>query len=233
MSETYISVETAIALAMQYCPDNDGVCSKSGHDLRELLDDLENAAPADVRPVPPGGIGEMSDGYHTFNGLYYQRMVLFAALVKQNKDSAWKSHRHEDGELCFGGGWFIVGIDTPDGSYTYHYEDKDWDLFDCEELPVGKHWDGHTEDDVTRLLSLPVVRPVKEGENITENNPVDEFVCSECGIIIEDWSRVEIDEADGERTNHEYVFRFCPNCGAAMTEEAMKILARRNGERRE
>lgn len=26
---------------------------------------------------------------------------------------------------------------------------------------------------------------------------------------------------------------FCPNCGAAMTEEAMKILARRGGERRE
>ena len=60
------------------------------------------------------------------------------------------------------------------------------------------------------------VRPVKEGENITENNPVDEFVCSKCGIIIEDWSRVEIDEDDGERTNHEYVFQFCPNCGAMM-----------------
>lgn len=123
-------------------------------DVEEILNGVE---PANVRPVPPGGIGEMSDGYHTFNGLYQQRMVLFAALVKQNKDSAWKSHRHEDGELCFGGGWFIAGIDTPEGSYTYHYEDKDWDLFDCEELPVGKHWDGHTEDDVARLLSLPEV----------------------------------------------------------------------------
>ena len=125
-----------------------------------LLEALLKVPPADVRSVPPGGIGEMSDGYHTFNGLYYQRMVLFAALVKQNKDSAWKSHRHEDGELCFGGGWFIVGIDTPEGSYTYHYEDKDWDLFDCKELPVGKHWDGHTEEDVTRLLSLPEARPI-------------------------------------------------------------------------
>lgn len=69
-----------------------------------------------------------------------------------------------------------------------------------------------------RFLTIPAanVRPVKEGKNITENNTVDEFVCSECGIIIEDWSRVEIDEDDGERTNHEYVFRFCPNCGAMM-----------------
>lgn len=110
--------------------------------------------------IPETGIGDLSDGYHTFNGLYYQRMILFAALVSAYKDRAWKSYRHEDGELCFGGGWFIVGIDTPEGSYTYHYENKDFDKFDCVELPRGKHWDGHTEDDVIRLLSLPA--PPKE-----------------------------------------------------------------------
>lgn len=100
-------------------------------------------------------IGEVSDGFHTFNGLYEQRMILFAALVKAYKDKAWKSHRHENGEYCFGGGWFIVGIDTPNGSYTYHYENKYWDMFDCVELPRAKHWDGHTEADAeTRLLSL-------------------------------------------------------------------------------
>lgn len=135
---------------------------------------IDNIPAADVRPVPEGGIGEMSDGYHTFNGLYYQRMVLFAALVKAHKDRAWKSWRHEDGELCFGGGWFIVGIDTPEGSYTYHYEDKDWDRFECEELPVAKHWDGHTEEDVTRLLSLDV-RPVVLCRDCEYCRRVDEF----------------------------------------------------------
>ena len=99
-------------------------------------------------------IGDLSDGYHTFNELYYQRMMLFAALVKQNRGKAWKSLRHSDGELCFGGGWFIVGIDTPEGCYTYHYEDTYFDLFDCVELERGETWDGHTEKDVTRLLSL-------------------------------------------------------------------------------
>ncbi len=98
--------------------------------------------------------GELSDGYHTFNDLYYQRCMLFATIVNTYSKLAWKSHRHENGELCFGGGWFIVGIDTPDGSYTYHYENKYWDLFDCEELEYSKHWDGHTDKDVTRLLSL-------------------------------------------------------------------------------
>lgn len=58
-------------------------------------------------------IGDLSDGFHTFNQLYYQRMMLFAVIVKQNKGRAWKSLRHEDGELCFGGGWFVVGITTP------------------------------------------------------------------------------------------------------------------------
>ena len=99
-------------------------------------------------------IGEFSDGYHTFNSLYHQRAILFATIVNQNKERSWKSIRHEDGELCFGGGWFIVGVDTPEGSYTYHYENKYWDMFHCNALEFGKHWDGHTEKDVTRLLSL-------------------------------------------------------------------------------
>ena len=104
-------------------------------------------------------IDDVSDGFHTFRQLYYQRMVLFATIVKQNRGRAWKSLRHEDGEFCFGGGWFIVGIDTSEGSYTYHYENNYFSLFDCEELECGKHWDGHTEKDVTRLLSLPSVQP--------------------------------------------------------------------------
>jgi len=123
---------------------------------RALLDAADAIEELLKRPeIPETGIGDLSDGYHTFNGLYYQRMILFASLVRAYKDRAWKSYRHEDGELCFGGGWFIVGIDTPNGSYTYHYESKDFDKFDCIELPRGKHWDGHAEDDVVRLLSLP------------------------------------------------------------------------------
>lgn len=108
-------------------------------------------------------IDDLSDGFHTFRQLYYQRMILFAVIVKQNKDRAWKSLRHEDGELCFGGGWFIVGIDTPEGSYTYHYENKYFSLFDCEILVNAKHWDGHTEKDVTRLLSLQDVPDINVG----------------------------------------------------------------------
>lgn len=67
---------------------------------------------------------------------------------------AWKSHKHFNGEVPFGGGWFIVGIETPKGQYTYHYEEKDWDLFRCKEVPTAPQWDGHTDADVERLLAM-------------------------------------------------------------------------------
>lgn len=120
-----------------------------------MTDEMRAREKAICEVAKVNSIGEVSDGFHTFNRLYEQRMILFAALVKAYKDKAWKSYRHEDGEYCFGGGWFIVGIDTPEGSYTYHYENKYWDMFDCIDLPRAKHWDGHTEADAeTRLMSL-------------------------------------------------------------------------------
>lgn len=115
----------------------------------------------DVIDAPAADVEKMSDGYHTFADLYEQRLILSAALAKNNPH-AWKSKRHEDGSVPFGGGWFIMGFDTDEGCYTYHYELKDWDLFQCEELDKGKPWDGHTSKDVRRLLSIPAadVAPV-------------------------------------------------------------------------
>ena len=37
-----IDADAVIDLVMQYCPDDDGLCSKAGADLRELLDEIEN-----------------------------------------------------------------------------------------------------------------------------------------------------------------------------------------------
>ena len=98
----------------------------------------------------------LSDGHHTFDGLYHQRAVLFAALINAYKDKAWKSRKHNDDRYCFNNPkWFIVGIDTPEGQYTYHYHyDEYWNLFDCKVLDKAPAWDGHNEFDVTRLLSL-------------------------------------------------------------------------------
>lgn len=160
-------------------------------------------------------MGEVSDGYHTFNQLYHQRAVLFATIVNQNKYKAWKSWKHEDGKFCFdkGGEWFIVGIDTPEGSYTYHYEKKYWDMFGCEELDRGKHWDGHTEDDVTRLLSLPPVEPKRPTgewvEYIDDMNGARYGKCTSCnkGTLY----AVSYDLEGGR-----HIMDYCPKCGASM-----------------
>ena len=46
MKSELIYKQAAVELAMSYCHDDDGTCSKSGDDIRNLLDDLENLQPA-------------------------------------------------------------------------------------------------------------------------------------------------------------------------------------------
>ena len=169
-------------------------------DIGAPIEALQPVNPAE-KEEPCEDMGEVSDGYHTFNQLYHQRAVLFATIVNQNKDKSWKSFKHSDGNYCFdsNGEWFIVGIDTPQGSYTYHYAKDYWDIFDCEELERGKEWDGHTEEDVTRLLSLE--QEPKTGHWIDHQE--DRWIyakCSECGTIHD------------TRTN------YCPYCGSKMQE---------------
>lgn len=75
----------------------------------------------------------------------------------------------------------------------------------------------HTKVDCHHCLSEQIYnagyRKQIEGENSTENHPVDEFICSECGLIMRDCGRYEIDEDDGDEILYEFAFRFCPRCG--------------------
>ena len=96
--------------------------------------------------------GEISDGFHTFDELYYHRMVLFAVICNKHKLRAWKSWKHDDGTMY--DDYFIVGILTNEGYFTYHYHKDHWDMFDVEEIPFAPKWDGHTSKDITRLLTL-------------------------------------------------------------------------------
>ncbi|MFA1509956.1 hypothetical protein ACDN41_12070 [Priestia aryabhattai] len=97
-------------------------------------------------------IGDVSDGYHTFNELYYHRMMLFLVICKTYKNKAWKSWKHDDGSMFNNS--FIVGVETPEGQYTYHYNKNFYELFDVKELEFAPKWDGHEPKDITRLLSL-------------------------------------------------------------------------------
>jgi hypothetical protein len=101
--------------------------------------------------------GNTSDGYHTFNELYEFRKLYNAALFNELSDDSifriHKSYKHSDGELCFGGGWFIVTAQLPTGQISNHYENKDWELFKCEIRETAEPWDGHTPEDVVKRLT--------------------------------------------------------------------------------
>jgi hypothetical protein len=101
-----------------------------------------------------------SDGYHTFKELYEFRKVYNAALFNEWAKfdipdyDVHKSWKHNDGELCFGGGWFIVVAVLPTGQISNHYEAKDWDLFKIPEVEKAKYeFDGHTSADVLARLN--------------------------------------------------------------------------------
>ena len=95
---------------------------------------------------------EISDGSHTFGELYHHRAILSATIFNANRDVAWKSKRHDDGEMIKG--FFIVGIETPEGQFTYHYPLEYWNYFKVKKMNYAPVWDGHSSEDVCRLLSL-------------------------------------------------------------------------------
>ena len=110
--------------------------------------------------------GETSDGYHTFNELYHHRAVLFSVIVANYPDRAWKSKKHHDGTMY--DGMFIVGIETPDGQATYHYDiDPYWDMFKCRVLDKAPEWDGHTTAQAIERIGKLAGRKAQEPRVLT------------------------------------------------------------------
>jgi len=160
-------------------------------------------AQAIAATLGPTITGETSDGYHTFNELYHHRVVLFSVIVRDHVDLAWKSRLHHDGTMY--DGMFIVGIETPDGQATYHYDlNPYWDMFECKELDRAPEWDGHTPDDaIARIATL--------GRGTCHEVKIDRHYrgCSECGY------RWEYMYAVGWQIGP----NFCPNCGRKVVEQ--------------
>ena len=145
------------------------------------IDKLE--AQSEQEPVIDGNT---SDGYHTFNELYEFRkaynIALFNEWAANGKCSVHKSWRHNDGELCFGGGWFIVVAVLPQGQISNHYEAKDWDLFHIQE--TGKalfEFDGHTGANVIERLKSYTTPPQRTwvGLSLTQVKLLSEGVQEE------------------------------------------------------
>lgn len=184
------------------------------------LDDARNLADL-IEPHPIDG--ETSDGYHTFNELYHHRAVLFSVIVATFSERAWKSKLHADGTMY--DGMFIVGIETPDGQATYHYDiDPYWNLFRCTELERAPEWDGHTPNQAIERISKlvdAIDRPTcKRVQMNAAGNPpfytgkiaLNSIVggCSRCGY--------PFGNSNAAIGNPFNAPNFCPNCGAEVRQ---------------
>lgn len=123
-----------------------------------------------IDALPSKDRAKLSDGFHSFEELDEIRKAYNAALFNEwggqlddsckkpygsivAKYDVHKSIRHHDGELCFGGGWFIVCATLPTGQISNHYRMEDWDLFRVPEVEKAKYpFDGHTTKDVIERL---------------------------------------------------------------------------------
>lgn len=101
----------------------------------------------------PCKIGEVSDGYHTFDELYEHRCTLFLALMACLPGIAWISTLHDDGTSF--DGWFVAGMHLPTGDVTYHIPAGMWSIA-CDTgakcLERAPKWDGHTSADVVKRV---------------------------------------------------------------------------------
>ena len=153
-----VDIVPEFGIDLRYCPNEKPNQRKFHISIRSMykLNPIE---------ITPNGI---SDGYHTFDELYQYRLMYNAGLVNMitytksryhdfhnplDKITVYKSKKHNDGQNCFDGNWFIVVIETPWGQISNHYELKDWDKFNCKIIRKAHKYDGHTPQDCLERLN--------------------------------------------------------------------------------
>lgn len=188
-----ISRETAVAIMQAKADMAIGEVKNAASFFYHCANMLEKLPAVDAKID-----GDTSDGYHTFNELYHHRAVLFSVIVKAFPERAWKSRKHHDGTMY--DGMFIVGIDTPQGQATYHYDvDPYWKMFECQELECAPEWDGHTPAEA--IARIGALEPVRHGrcEFCSRGKPIKAFtILPDCGL----------------QYGTSIMANYCPLCGA-------------------
>lgn len=179
--------------------DADALMERYGEPCHSFADVIYSMPTIESEPAKIDG--NTSDGYHTFNELYHHRAVLFSVIVRTLPQKAWKSRKHHDGTMY--DGMFIVGIETPDGQATYHYDiEPYWDMFKCKEVEFAPKWDGHTADQAIERIGKLCFRLY--GRWSLE--PDGWCFCNECKKYIV----IKCGTAD---------LNYCPHCGTNMNLE--------------
>lgn len=105
----------------------------------------------------PCEIGQVSDGYHTFDELYEHRNMLFISLLRSMPKLAWRARHHSDGTMFEG--FFVAGLRLESGMITYHVPSTLWKYLDYSRIATldkAPEWDGHTAQDVINRMKAEI-----------------------------------------------------------------------------
>lgn len=184
-----IERQEALEIAMSYCPDDDGSCSKAGHDIREMLDEIEALPTIEVKPVQKPKMNE----------------------ADRKKGEEWcKDCEHI--EMCawypFGGCDFRL-LSKPEVS-----EDAGVRPIDANALK--KNLSEFNYDMALRIVDIqPTIEaePVQHGEWLEwrYTDTVCTSLCTNCGNVATQ-ARVIV----GQELMTKVRYPLCPNCGARM-----------------
>ena len=129
--------------------------------------------------------GNTSDGYHTFNELYYHRTVLFAVICNLNKDISWKSKKHKDGTM------YDVIFCSDERYYNEYKTPAEGTETPEEEVPANEEGNEASEEEV---------KPEEESEEEDNEEGAEEEPETEEPETEEEESSEE-EESDEEPTN--------------------------------
>lgn len=105
---------------------------------------------------------------------------------------------------------------------TFYYDEITFDLLEKEILidtnfevtSIGDYLLKAIDKQVEELGWLDE----KTCTNLSEFDSIDEFECSNCGIVLSEYQQIEIDEDDGKRFFYDYRPKYCPNCGRKIVD---------------
>ena len=97
-------------------------------------------------------------------------------------------------------------------------------MFDLSEKEINIDTDMEVkiEEDILKAIDKQAEElgwiDEKTCTNLSEFDSIDEFECSNCGIVLSEYQQIEIDEDDGERFFYDYRPKYCPNCGRKIVD---------------
>lgn len=149
-------------------------------------------------------------------------------LLKDLANKADSKHEEMTASEIFEKLGYIINLDSKKLIYTkalkgtYHCFEITFDLIEKEVELYDDHEAYTINNDLLKAIDKQAEElgwlDEKTCINLSEFDSIDEFECSNCGIVLSEYQQIEIDEDDGERFFYDYRPKYCPNCGRKIVD---------------